>query len=114
MNLDLRLAVRGLRRTPGATLTAIVTLGVGLGANIALFGVTEPLLLRPLPLPASDRLVMAWQTQPGNAMRWVAPANFVDWRAQARSFAGLAAFRVGEKAWVGRGEPQRVKVATVS
>jgi predicted permease len=114
LTADLRDAVRSLRRAPGATLVAVLTLGVGLGANVALFSVAEPLLVRPLPLPASDRLVQVWQTQPGNATRWVAPANFVDWRAQSQSFSGLAAYRSGEKALVGRGEPQRVKVATVS
>jgi putative ABC transport system permease protein len=111
---DLRDAVRSLRRAPGATAVAVLTLGVGLGANVALFSVAEPLLVSPLPLPASEQLVQVWQTQPGNATRWVAPANFVDWRAQSRSFSGMAAYRSTEKALVGRGEPQRVRVATVS
>jgi hypothetical protein len=62
---DLRYAIRGFAAHPGFTLTAVLSLAIGIGANAALFSVTSALLLRPLPYKNADRLVILWQRSPG-------------------------------------------------
>src|SRR5262245_49898076 len=89
---DLRLGLRLFRKTPGTALAAILSLGLGIGANTAIFSVLHAVVLNPLPYDAADRLVMVWETSADNAERWVAPANFVDWRREVRAFSALAAF----------------------
>ena len=110
---DLRLAVRSLRRAPGFTATAILTLALGIGANTAVFGLAFGLLLRPMPFPHAERLVQVWQTEPDNPKRPVAPANFLDWRRDSRSFDGLAAFTLRRRNLLGE-PPEQVEVASVS
>ena len=79
-------------RQPMLALAAIVSLGLGIGANTAIFSVLNAVVLRPLPFPGADRLVVAWETSADNPARWVAPANYLDWARDARSFTSLAAF----------------------
>ena len=109
---DIINAWRQVRRSPGFALTVILTLALGIGANALVFTAVRGVLLKPLPFPEPDRLVNLWQTQPGEPMRAVAPANFFDWRA-AQSFSGLAAFN-DRKRSLTAGEPERIDVATVS
>ncbi|HUB77864.1 MAG TPA: ABC transporter permease [Bryobacteraceae bacterium] len=85
--LDLRYGARSLARTPGFTLLAILTLALGIGANTAIFSVVNAVLLNPLAYRNPDRLVTLLHY--GNAP--VAPANYVDWRDQSRSFDAMAA-----------------------
>lgn len=84
---DARYAIRSLARNPGFALAAIVALALGIGANTAILSVVNAILLRPLPYAAPDRLVVLLHrgTNP------VAPANFLDWRRQARSFEAMGA-----------------------
>ena len=92
---DLRYAIRMLRRSPGFTAVAVLTLALGVGANTAVFSVVNTVLLRPLPYPESERLVQMWSTNP-NANRWgtwMAYPRFVDWRRQSTSFEEMAAVR---------------------
>lgn len=110
---DLKRALRGLCRAPGASAAAILTLALGIGANTAVFVQVQALLLRPLPFPASERLVEVWQTEPNNPTRPVAPANFLDWRRDSRSFEGLASFSLRRRNLLGQ-EPEQVEVASVS
>ena len=109
---DIGNAWRQVRRAPGFALTVVITLALGIGANALVFTVVRGVLLNPLPFPEPDRLVNLWQTQPGEPVRSVAPANFLDWRA-ANSFAGLAAYN-DRKRSLTDGEPERIDVATVS
>ncbi|HEV8254330.1 MAG TPA: ABC transporter permease [Vicinamibacteria bacterium] len=111
---DVRFALRNLGRSPGFAAAVAVTLALGIGANTAIFSLLEALLLRPLPFRQPDRLAMVWQTEPGNPTRPVAPANFLDWRAQSRSFQGLAAFDWRARNLTGGPEPVRLQAATVS
>jgi predicted permease len=83
---DARFGVRILRRSPGFTAVAVITLGLGIGANTAIFSIVNAVLLRPLPYPDPGRLVMVWSTRYS-----VSFPDFEDWRSQATSFEGLAA-----------------------
>jgi predicted permease len=111
---DLRYAVRGLARSPGFTAAAVLTLALGLGANTAIFSVVDAALLRPLPFRDPDRLMLVWETQGDWKTRWVAPANFLDWRREARSFEALAGYSSSDLNLTGAGEPERLKAGVVS
>jgi predicted permease len=107
-------ALRLWRRQPVLAFAAIVSLALGIGANTAIFSVLNAVVLRPLPFPNADRLVMAWETSADNPERWVAPANFLDWVRDARSFESLAAFDSFAANLTGRGEPERLRAAGAS
>jgi putative ABC transport system permease protein len=91
---DLAYALRMLRRNPGFTCTAVLTLALGIGANTAIFSVVNAVLLRPLPFPNADRLVMIFATdrQRGDDHDVSSFPDFVDWKNLNRTFDGLAAF----------------------
>jgi putative ABC transport system permease protein len=88
---DARYGLRMLRKNPGFTAITIATLALGIGANTALFSVVDAILLRPLPYPDSDRLLLVMEKPPQDRMNSVSAANFLDWRDQNRVFAHLAA-----------------------
>jgi predicted permease len=91
---DIRIGARMLRRNPTFAAVAILTLALGIGANTAIFSLVNAVLLRPLPFPAPDRLVLIWATNTKNGdIQDVASYPDVEaWRAQSRSFDGMAAF----------------------
>jgi predicted permease len=115
---DLRLAARGLRRSPGFAAAAALTLSLGIGANVAVFSVVYGVLLKPLPFPNPDRLAMLWEKNPdkGWTAAEVAPANFLDWRQSGSSFRDITAFEMGAQsvAWTGNGEPRVLRAAAVA
>jgi predicted permease len=90
---DLTYAVRTLRRNPGFAATAVLTLALGIGANTTIFSVCNAVLFKPLPYTEPDRIVMLSERMPDGKLSTVAPANFVDWRNESRSFSGMAAVR---------------------
>src|SRR5215831_14153169 len=90
---DLTYAVRMLRRNPGFAATAVLTLALGIGATTTIFSVCNAVLFKPLPYAEPDRIVMLSERMPDGKLSGVAPANFVDWRNQSRSFSGMAALR---------------------
>jgi putative ABC transport system permease protein len=89
---DLRYGARMLLKNPGFTLIAVITLGLGIGANAAIFTVVNGALLRPLPYDDPDRLVMLWESDPRRNIdqQRVAPPNLVEWREQSHSFENIA------------------------
>ncbi len=91
---DLKFSVRRLFKSPGLSLVVILTLAIGVGANTAIFSFVNGVLLRPLPFPESDRLVMICETNQERMGNWcgASPANMTDWTRMARSIesAGLA------------------------
>ena len=89
---DGRFAIRQLLKTPGFSIVAILTLALGIGATTAIFSVINGVLLRPLPYPDPERLVVINEIVPQYGRFSVAPANVIDWRQQATSFERLAAF----------------------
>ncbi len=95
--LDLRYAARTLRRQPGFTIAAVLTLAVGIGSNAAIFTVVNAVLLRPLPFPASDQLVALYTRYlPATGYDFpyfsLSGPEFADVRARADAFAGVAAY----------------------
>ena len=91
---DVRYGLRTLVKSPGFTVVAVLTLALGIGANTAIFSVVRAVLLRTLPLPQANRLVMIWGTNTANGDTHdvVSYPDFEDWRAQNRSFERVAAF----------------------
>src|SRR5262245_61818061 len=85
--LDLRFGARSMLRTPGFTAVALIALALGIGANTAIFSVVNAVLLRPLAYHDPDRLVTVLH----DGENPVAPANYLDWRDQSRSFETMAA-----------------------
>lgn len=112
---DLHWASRSLRKQPGFTLLALVTLALGVGATTTAFTVLDTVLLRPLPYEGSERLVfMREQTTDGKLLPPSFP-NFSDWRAQAKSFTGIASTQFAPPATVSAGgDPIRVATTGVS
>src|SRR5580658_9209855 len=111
---DLRIACRGLRRSWTFTLSAIVTLALGIGANTTMFSVVNAVLLRPLPGDRTDRLVRVCDTSsnsrfsaPGSCT-FVAPEIYQRLRAQLHSFESLAATQYCRMNLTGTGEPEQL------
>ncbi|MGH9392052.1 MAG: ABC transporter permease, partial [Vicinamibacteria bacterium] len=115
---DLRIAARGLKRRPAFTAIAILAMALGVGANVAIFSVFHAVLLRALPFVEPERLVMLWEknSERGWYKAQVAPANYLDWREQSRSFAGMAGYNdwLDELALLVEGEPTVVRASTVT
>ena len=111
---DLRYGVRVLLKAPGFAVVAILTLALGIGANSAMFSIVNGVLLRGLPFPEPERLVMAYTSSPQFPHMSTSYLNFLDWAERARSFEALSAFRTDSLNLTGQGEPERVRVAMVS
>ena len=99
---DLRQAVRVIRRAPGLSATVAVTLALGIGATTTMFAVVYGVLLRPLPYPASDRLVRVWEQhrgattiQPG--MQWLSNVSYHAWREGGRTIEAIGTFSTGTR-----------------
>ena len=107
---DIRYGVRGLLKRPGFTVVAVLTLALGIGANTAIFSVVNAVLLRPLQFRDSDRLVMIWEDAAflGFPKNTPAPANYVDWKTQSKSFEDVAATAEWTFNLTGDGTPERV------
>jgi len=111
---DVRYALRGLRRQPGFAVVAVVILGLGIGANTAVFSVVNSLVLRPLPFPDGDRLV--WITKAaeseGLSLQTYPVAVYEEFRRQSRSLDDLTAyfafFGLGDAKLTGGGEAERL------
>ena len=95
LTMDLRYALRGLRRSPGFSLVAILTLALGIGATTAMFSVANATLGGTLPFPDADRLVLGRATFSGNVNPWVAFPDYEDFRDQAETLGSLAAIDGG-------------------
>jgi putative ABC transport system permease protein len=108
---DLRYALRTMRRSPGFATVAVVTLALGIGANTAVFSLVSAVLLRPLPFPEPDRLMLVWddmRARGGPAEVEPSPADYASWKARTRSFNDLAALSPQTYNLTGSGEPQKL------
>ena len=111
---DLIHSIRTLLRSPGFTLTAILLVTIGIGANIAVFTLANFVLLRPLPFAEPNRLMRVWEKHPGYNRMELSPANYRDVRSSSNSFTALAAYNGTAMSLVGQGEPQRVEGSSVT
>jgi putative ABC transport system permease protein len=129
---DFRYALRGLRRAPGFAAAVVLTLAVGIGGNTAIFSVVDQLLLRPLPYPDGDQLVMVYESTPQYRARVAAslgadtrsassprrpdasPANWLDWQRESRTVRSFAAWTSAIAVLRGLDEPLRLKAQLVS
>src|SRR6185436_10123243 len=114
---DLRFGLRTLARNPGFTFVAVLTLALGIGANTAIFSVVDGVLLRPVPLDRSDRLMMIWETDrdSGTTREPSSIPDFLDFQEQSRTFETVAAFAGAEvNLTPAQGEPERLAALAVS
>ena len=111
---DLFHSTRSLLSSPGFTLTAVLLVTIGIGANVAVFTLANFVLVRPLPFPEPERLMKVWEKHPGYSRMELSPANYRDVIASSTSFSALAAYNDNSMSLVGQGEPQRIDGAMVT
>jgi putative ABC transport system permease protein len=110
---DARYAVRALVKQPGFALVALLTLALGIGANTAIFGIVNAVLLRPLPYDQPDRVVVLWSHWINWTKTWLSQPELVDYQQQLQSLKHVAAFSNTSFNLTGAGEPLRVAAAQV-
>ena len=108
---DVRYGLRTLRRSPGLTLVIIASLAIGIGANSAIFSVVNALLLKPLPYPDPDRLVVLWLRSPGVNIPqdWPSPGQYIDVKTENRSFEEMSISQGRAGTLMGQSEALRVE-----
>ncbi len=111
---DLRFAVRMLRKSPGFTLIAVLTLALGIGANTAIFSMVDAVLLEPLPYPGIHRMVFINESLPNTRRMNDSWPDFLDWRAENRSFESMTAVQSQGLTMTGTREPRLLSGAYVS
>lgn len=111
---DIRYGLRQLRRSPGFTIVAVLTLALGIGANTAIFSVVNGVLLNPLPYPSANRLVALAETLPQFSQFPISYPDFLDWVRMNHTFESLAAYAHTDMNLTGSSEAERVKVTQVS
>lgn len=113
---DLRGALRRLWKNPGASAAAVLALGIGIGFNTAIYSVADALLLRPLPIPEIDRVVMPAGQNEGDprSFRSISPADYREWRTSAQSFQSIAVSHGWSANLTGAGDPVPLEGAQVT
>jgi hypothetical protein len=111
---DLKYAARVLLKSPGFVAIAVLTLGLGIGANTALFSVVNGVLLRPLPYLRPSELVVLSEKSANFESSSISYPNFLDWQRSNSSFTSIAAYRSDDFSITGSGEAERVRVGMVS
>ena len=113
---DLRFALRAFRKNPGFSVSAILSIAIAIGANVAIFSVTNALLLRPLPYRNADRLVILWNRSPGLniAEDWFSTAQYFDIKTGHSGFEQVAIAIGGNENLTGEGVPERVGTIHIS
>ncbi len=113
---DLRFSLRSLLSQPLFSLTIILTLAVGIGANTAVFSLIDALVLRPFPIPDIDRMAQLYETIPARGIDRddVAPANFIDWTAQSETIEQMVAHGWLDANLTGQDQPVRVQGTEVT
>src|SRR5512140_2716508 len=110
---DIRFALRTLRKSPGFTTVAILTLALGIGSNTAMFSVVTAVLLRPLPFPEPGRIMAVASLTQGLATAESYP-DFFDFRHGNESFENVASYHIAQETLTGMGDPMHVEAIVVS
>ena len=111
---DARFGARMLARTPGFTIVAVLTLALGIGANAAIFSIVNTLMIKPLPLPDSERLVSILSADSSGRQQFLSFPDFEDLQKQTKVFEGFSAMVPQSVNLTGRPEPTRVRGGFVS
>ncbi|HEV3141625.1 MAG TPA: ABC transporter permease, partial [Vicinamibacterales bacterium] len=111
---DLKHSLRMFRRSPGFTIAAVAALTLGIGTNTAIFTVVNAVLLKPIPFPEPDRLVIFQTTSPQGSGNAASPAKFAAWSRQTSVIEDAAAFRTGVLNYTGGDFVEQLKSAQVS
>src|SRR5580704_7545465 len=111
---DLRYALRLLRKNPGFTLAALASLALGIGANTAIFSVVHAVLLKSLPYPDPDRLMILNEYSARNGSESVSWMDYLDWRQQNHSFEDMAAYNMNDFNLTGVDRPEVVRGGRVT
>src|SRR5437868_12287737 len=116
MIADLKFAVRQLRKAPAFTITAVATVAICLGANLAIFAVINSILHRPLPFPQSDRLVTLFNTYPkaGVENDGSSITNYYERRGNIQAFSSLSIFRYGSEVVGETGAAEQTEIMRIS
>src|SRR5215207_4664577 len=97
---DLRAAIAAMRRAPAVSVTAVITLALGIGATLAVFATLHGVLLRPLPYAHPEQLVRVWEERPGGTSpagnRWLSRGTYAGWLAQMRTIDALGGYGLGD------------------
>ncbi len=112
--LDLRYGARMLRKNPGFTLVAVLTLALGIGANTAIFSVVNGVLLNPLPYPQAEQLVTLHESKPNFEFGSISYPNFRDWQKDNHTFSSMAISRSYAFSLTGTGEAEQVRARFIS
>jgi predicted permease len=111
---DLQYTARGLYRSPGFAVTAIVVTALGIGATTAVFSITDHALIRPLPFPDSYRLVKLYQNMPAYPRTELSAPTYRDWKRMSTSFESMGAFATGLAVVIGPGAPRRLEISAIT
>lgn len=111
---DITSGLRGLLRSPGFAVAALVTLALGIGATSAVFSVVKAVLLTPLPYSEPHRRVLIWSKWISFDKTWLSDQEVVDYRSMLRTLTSVAAWTTGQQNLTGDGDPLRVGVGFVT
>ncbi len=111
---DLKYAIRQLWKSPGFTVTAVLTLAIGIGVNTGGFSVMDAVILRPLAVPDLDHVVVVYEQKDHGDPQRAALANFVDWQRRSQTFEDLAVHSPADLSLTGAGDPVHVQAEYAS